>query len=508
MRDPLGRPGRPLRPHARAVPRRSPSPSGSGSASRWCSRRSTGWRRPGGSSHGEFRPGGAGTEWCDAEVLRTLRRRSLAALRQEVEPVPPTRSPGSCRSGSTSAATCAGPTACCASSSSCRARPSRPRRWRAWCSRPASPATRRRCSTSCARPARCCGRGTGRCPAPTAGSRCTWPTPRRSRCPRFPATPPRPRCTSRSSTALDGGGAFFFRQLSDAVGSTDDADAGRGALGPGLGRPAHQRHARPGAHADRRGWHATAPSRPAPRGRYGRSPTGDAHPHRSADRGRALVAAAGARDRHDSAGPRARRDAARPARRGDPRRRDVRAGAGRVRRRLPRAGRVRGDRALSPRLLRRGARRGAVRAARRGRPDAGDGHCGRARRPSAARALGRCCWPPPTRPTRSAPRCRGPAAARTAATSPAARPARWSCSSTATWCSTSSAAGARCSPGPTSPHLLQPAVDALALAVREGHLGKITVERADGAGVLDSPLGAALESAGFHATSRGLRLRS
>nr|WP_051571194.1 ATP-dependent helicase [Cryptosporangium arvum] len=38
---------------------------------------------------GEFRPDGAGTEWCDAEVLRTLRRRSLAALRKEVEPVGP-----------------------------------------------------------------------------------------------------------------------------------------------------------------------------------------------------------------------------------------------------------------------------------------------------------------------------------------------------------------------------------------------------------------------------------
>ncbi len=39
-------------------------------------------------SAGEFRPGGAGTEWCDAEVLRSLRRRSLARLRKEVEPVP------------------------------------------------------------------------------------------------------------------------------------------------------------------------------------------------------------------------------------------------------------------------------------------------------------------------------------------------------------------------------------------------------------------------------------
>jgi len=36
---------------------------------------------------GEFRPGGLEREWCDADVLRSLRRRSLAALRKEVEPV-------------------------------------------------------------------------------------------------------------------------------------------------------------------------------------------------------------------------------------------------------------------------------------------------------------------------------------------------------------------------------------------------------------------------------------
>ncbi|MEU1429117.1 ATP-dependent helicase [Nocardia sp. NPDC005746] len=36
---------------------------------------------------GEFTPGAAGTEWCDSEVLRRLRRRSLAAARKEVEPV-------------------------------------------------------------------------------------------------------------------------------------------------------------------------------------------------------------------------------------------------------------------------------------------------------------------------------------------------------------------------------------------------------------------------------------
>ncbi|HEX7834510.1 MAG TPA: crosslink repair DNA glycosylase YcaQ family protein, partial [Pseudolysinimonas sp.] len=36
---------------------------------------------------GEFRPGATGSEWVDAEVLRRLRSRSLAALRSEVEPV-------------------------------------------------------------------------------------------------------------------------------------------------------------------------------------------------------------------------------------------------------------------------------------------------------------------------------------------------------------------------------------------------------------------------------------
>uniref|UniRef100_UPI0038CDB3D2 Lhr family ATP-dependent helicase n=1 Tax=Nocardia bovistercoris TaxID=2785916 RepID=UPI0038CDB3D2 len=36
---------------------------------------------------GEFTPAVSGSEWCDAQVLRRLRRRSLAAARHEVEPV-------------------------------------------------------------------------------------------------------------------------------------------------------------------------------------------------------------------------------------------------------------------------------------------------------------------------------------------------------------------------------------------------------------------------------------
>jgi ATP-dependent Lhr-like helicase len=36
---------------------------------------------------GGFRPGGVHREWCDAEVLRMIRRKSLARLRKEIEPV-------------------------------------------------------------------------------------------------------------------------------------------------------------------------------------------------------------------------------------------------------------------------------------------------------------------------------------------------------------------------------------------------------------------------------------
>ncbi len=38
---------------------------------------------------GAFRPGGEGREWVDREVLRRLKRRSLASLRSEIEPVAP-----------------------------------------------------------------------------------------------------------------------------------------------------------------------------------------------------------------------------------------------------------------------------------------------------------------------------------------------------------------------------------------------------------------------------------
>jgi ATP-dependent helicase Lhr and Lhr-like helicase len=59
----------------------------------------------------------------------------------------------------------------------------------------------------------------------------------------------------------------------------------------------------------------------------------------------------------------------------------------------------------------------------------------------------------------------------------------------------------------SEPSVLEPAAAALAAAVRAGALGRLTVERADGGGVYDSPLARALETAGFRPTPRGLRLR-
>ena len=58
------------------------------------------------------------------------------------------------------------------------------------------------------------------------------------------------------------------------------------------------------------------------------------------------------------------------------------------------------------------------------------------------------------------------------------------------------------------PAVLAEAAQALTEAFRAGALGRIQVEKADGAPVSRSPLGDALEGAGFRATPRGLRLRA
>jgi ATP-dependent Lhr-like helicase len=57
------------------------------------------------------------------------------------------------------------------------------------------------------------------------------------------------------------------------------------------------------------------------------------------------------------------------------------------------------------------------------------------------------------------------------------------------------------------PAILGPCAAAFAAAVRDGVLGRITVECTDGDTARDAPLSRALQSAGFRPTPRGLRLR-
>ncbi len=99
-RRPAGRPGGPVRADARPVRHgrggravRAGPRGGDDGAAPARGRRPRGRGRV--PAHGRWRrrrvdqgPAG-GTEWCDAEVLRLLRRRCLARLRKEAEPVPP-----------------------------------------------------------------------------------------------------------------------------------------------------------------------------------------------------------------------------------------------------------------------------------------------------------------------------------------------------------------------------------------------------------------------------------
>jgi ATP-dependent Lhr-like helicase len=57
-------------------------------------------------------------------------------------------------------------------------------------------------------------------------------------------------------------------------------------------------------------------------------------------------------------------------------------------------------------------------------------------------------------------------------------------------------------------HVLKEAATALSSAVSAGALGRMVVQKADGASVhTATPLSAALQGAGFAATPRGLRVR-
>ncbi len=386
---------------------------------------------------GEFRPSGSGTEWCDAEVLRRLRRRSLARLRQEIEPVEPEtlgrfvpawQHVGGRHRGVDGVLTVIDQLAGCPVPASAL--------------EPLVLAARvRDYEPSYLDELTASGEVVWAGHAPLPGSD-GWVSLHLAD--QAPLTLPDHQPFEHSELhqavldALAPGGAWFFRQLSDSVGSTNDATLSTALWDLVWAGRVSNDTLTPLRALTRSGTPAHRTRRPPPRlGRPGVARTG---PPETAGRWALLPA-----DRHrpDPPGARHRRAAPRPARRGHPRRGGERAGARRLRRRLQGALRVRGLRPLPARLLRRRPRRGAVRHRRLGRP-AADLLRGPARRQARRRRAGRHR---PGQPVRRRP----PLAASRAATGPAARPARSWCSSTARSRCTSSAAAAPCSPGPTSP---------------------------------------------------------
>ncbi len=127
-------------------------------------------------------------------------------------------------------------------------------------------------------------------------------------------------------------------------------------------------------------------------------------------------------------------------------------------------------------------------------------------------------WPRPTRPTPTAPRCPWPerVAADEGTARPGHRPGRKAGAlvvlvdgELAVYVERG---GRTLLTFTDDADALTPAMGALATAVRQGALGRLTVEKADGVTILgtgerSSALRQALEDAGFVATPRGLRLR-
>ena len=221
--DPLGRPRGPVRPDPRPVhvaPRPRPATA---SPSIGCIPALERLEADGRVLRGEFRPGGHEREWTDPDVLRTLRRRSLAALRKEVEPVdgealgrflPEWHHVGSQPQGHRRPRRRRRP--------SSRARRSRHRCSRPTCSRPGWATTGRPTSTSSAPPARWCGSAPARSARATAGSGCCSATGRRCWCPTLDEAPSDGPVHVALLDHLRARGASFW---SDLVGAAQAADA-------------------------------------------------------------------------------------------------------------------------------------------------------------------------------------------------------------------------------------------------------------------------------------------
>ena len=429
---------------------------------------------------GELRPGGTEREWCDPDVLRRLRRASLAALRREVEPVEQAalgrflpswhgdRPPRVAARGAHPAAGARAARRAVGGGGAAASRARLPAR----AARPALCVRRARVGRSRARPSR------GLLPRRRAAAR----TSRRRAGP------------GRRGARRDPRGAHRRRALLGRAPRRHGArrrDRAPGALGSRLERrgderllgAAARRAALPAAAAGPPG----APLLPRPRS----SPDRDAG---------TLVARGRAVRRRRARPPRARGAPARAARHRHPRRRPRPRG-------FPAAtARSTASCVRSRRSARAGAatssRGSAARSSRSAEPSSGCASCGRARTTSRSRS----CSPPPTRRSRTAPCCRGRSA-------PGARAAR--------------VAGAHVVLLGGEPALfverggrslvplrepdeewLRPALAALVGFVKRGGAKRLAVERFDGEPVTETLVMPLLVEAGFLAGPRRAVLRA
>ncbi|MDQ1049049.1 ATP-dependent Lhr-like helicase [Streptomyces sp. V4I2] len=329
---------------------------------------------------GEFHPAGIGQEWCDATVLRRLRRRSLAALRHELEPVPP---PALAQflpqwqhigkghglrgiDGLVRAVEQLQGASVPASALEKLVLPSRVANY--------TPAMLDELTAA----GEIVWAGAGALPGKDG-----WVSLYIADAAPLLLPPPHPlELTALHQSVLDalsGGYGLFFRQIADQVPrhhppGSHRPPTGRRRMGPGLVRTAHERHARPHAlppglgphrrlHGPPRQAHRPARALRLPHCR--RTPR---VPHRPADRRRPLVRAPGPRCRPHRARPRPGPRPPRPARRGDPGSRLRGGHRGRLLGGVPHPVRLRGQRPGPPRLRGGGTRRRTVRHGRRGGP--------------------------------------------------------------------------------------------------------------------------------------------
>ncbi len=444
---------------------------------------------------GELRPGGSEREWCDPDVLRRLRRASLATLRKEVEPaeqralarfLPAWQGvdgapPGG--AGVDRLREMLVPLQGLALAPEVWERDVLPRRVGAY-----SPGWMDQLCASGELVwvgAGAVGRSSGRVallfredarwlgPPPFKGERPGGAAPRRD-----------PRAARARRGVLDRpAGGPRRRRAGGASG---------GALGPRLGGRGHERRLRAAARAAALGREGRPPGRaplraPPPPGRA--AGAGPLVAHRAAVRRRARARPAHARDL--GAAARAPRD------------RDPRGGA-----RRGRAGRLRRRSTPSSRTSRRSARRGAATSSRGSaapssrcpRRSSGCAACARTSPP------GRWCWPPPTRRTRTAPRCRG---RRREDDDSGRRPSRVPGAYVVTLDAEPVLYVERGGKGllalrEPDEDWLRPALEALAEEVRRGRVPRLGVERFDGEPVVGSEAGALLIELGFRQGPRRL----